>query len=95
MPARISPPRQLKEEIAAFKRRRILEEASYLFFTQGYDATTLDMVAERLDVTKPFIYSYYKNKGELLYEVCQTGIRLSLSVLEQSLAVDGSATDKL
>lgn len=97
MPAKLSASRpiQLKEEIAAYKRRRILEETSYLFFTQGYDATTLDAVAERLNVTKPFIYSYYKNKGELLFEVCQTGIKLSLSALEQALVVEGSATDQL
>jgi len=97
LPARLSGKRpvQLKEEIAAFKRRRILEEASHLFFTEGYDTTTLDAVAERLHVSKPFIYSYYKNKSELLYEICQTGIKLSLSALEQSIAVEGTASDKL
>lgn len=86
---------QLKAEIAAYKRRRILEEATDLFFTQGYDSATLDAVAERLDVTKPFIYSYYKNKGDLLREVCQTGIRLSLSALEGALVVEGTATEQL
>ena len=86
---------QLKHEIAAYKRRRILEEASHLFFTHGYEATTLDSVAEQLHVTKPFIYSYYKNKGELLYEICQTGIQLSLTVLEEALAVEGTATEQL
>lgn len=86
---------QLKDEITAYKRRRILEEASHLFFTNGYEATTLDSVAEQLHVTKPFIYSYYKNKGELLYEICQTGIQLSLTVLEEALTVDGTATEQL
>lgn len=86
---------QLKVEIAAYKRRRILEEATELFFTHGYDSATLDAVAERLDVTKPFIYSYYKNKSDLLREICQTGIRLSLSALEGALAVDGTATEQL
>ena len=36
----------LKNEIAAYKRRRIVEEASLLFFKSGYEATTLDAVAE-------------------------------------------------
>lgn len=85
----------LKQEVAAYKRRRILEEATGLFFTNGFDSSTLDAVAERLDVTKPFIYSYYKNKGDLLREVCQTGIRLSLAALEEALAVDGTATEQL
>ena len=86
---------QLKDEITAYKRRRILEEASHFFFAKGYEATTLDSVAEQLNVTKPFIYSYYKNKGELLYEICQTGIRLSLTALEEALSVEGSASEQL
>ncbi len=85
----------LKNEITAYKRRRILEEASHLFFEKGYESTALDAVAEQLHVTKPFIYSYYKNKGELLYEICQTGIQLSLNVLEDALAVEGTATEQL
>lgn len=88
-------PTQLKNEVAAYKRRRIVEEASHLFFTNGYEATTLDAVAEQLHVTKPFIYSYYRNKSELLSEICQTGIQLSLTALEDALAIDGAATEQL
>jgi AcrR family transcriptional regulator len=36
-------------------------------------------VAERLQVTKPFIYSYYRNKGEILSEICQYGHQPSRS----------------
>lgn len=86
---------QLKDEITTYKRRRILEEASHFFYANGYEATTLDSVAEQLHVTKPFIYSYYKNKGELLYEICQTGIQLSLTALEEALEVEGTATEQL
>ena len=85
----------LKNEIAAYKRRRIVEEASLLFFKSGYEATTLDAVAEQLQVTKPFIYSYYRNKSELLFEICQVGIQLSLTALEDALAVEGTATEQL
>ncbi len=85
----------LKQEIAAYKRRRILEEATDLFFVNGFDGSTVDAVAERLDVTKPFIYSYYKNKGDLLREVCQTGIKLSLVALTEALAVEGTASEQL
>jgi AcrR family transcriptional regulator len=88
-------PTQLKTEVAAYKRRRIVEEASHLFFANGYEATTLDAVAEQLHVTKPFIYSYYRNKSELLSEICQTGIQLSLTALEDALAIDGAATEQL
>ncbi len=91
----VRKPTQLKNEVAAYKRRRIVEEASRLFFAHGYEATTLDAVAEQLHVTKPFIYSYYRNKSELLSEICQTGIQLSLTALEDALAIDGAATEQL
>lgn len=72
----------LKEDVTALKRQRILEEASRLFFEKGYTTSTLDMLAARLDVTKPFIYSYFKSKHELLAVICEMGIKDSLAVLD-------------
>lgn len=77
---------QLKSEVQEFKRLRILEEARELFFQQGYEATTLEAIAERLNVTKPFIYSYFKNKSEILNAICLVGISRSLAALDEALA---------
>jgi len=85
----------LKGELAQFKRRRIREEAAHLFFQQGYESATIDAIAERLEVTKPFIYSYYKNKGEILYDISKLGISLSLEALDECLASSGSHWDRL
>jgi len=62
---------ELKAEVVALKRKRIVDAARRLFYEKGYERTTLDDIAERLQVTKPFIYSYYKNKNELLHEIAQ------------------------
>ncbi|MGC8536520.1 MAG: TetR/AcrR family transcriptional regulator [Rhizomicrobium sp.] len=91
----IRKPKKLKVEIAAYKRRLILEEACHLFFNQGYTTTTLDQVSERLNVTKPFIYSYYRNKGEILSEICQRGITLALDVQAEALAAKGTLTARM
>ena len=85
----------LKEELAHFKRRRIREEAAHLFFQQGYESATIDAIAERLQVTKPFIYSYYRNKGEILFDISRLGITLSLEALDRCLAAAGSEWDRL
>ncbi|MEM9620810.1 MAG: TetR/AcrR family transcriptional regulator [Pseudomonadota bacterium] len=85
----------LKDEISDFKRRRIREETTHLFYENGYAGTTIDAIAERLDVTKPFIYSYYKNKSELLYEICRTGISLSLAAMDEVCQEDFSPAAKL
>jgi AcrR family transcriptional regulator len=94
-PSALRKPTQLKSEVAAYKRRRIVEEASHLFFANGYESTTLDAVAEQLNVTKPFIYSYYRNKSELLSEICQTGIQLSLTAMDEALAIEGTPAEQL
>lgn len=86
---------ELKAEVVAFKRRRILEEAAHLFFERGYEGTTLDTIASRLQVTKPYLYSYFQNKGDILFEICQTGIRKSLAALDEALALDSSPSSRL
>ena len=90
-----SQPTELKSEVVAFKRRRILEVSAHLFFEQGYEGTTLDTIAERLKVTKPYLYSYFQNKGQILFEICQTGIRESLAALDQALALEASPRARL
>ena len=81
----------LKHEVTDFKRRRIREEASHLFFQLGYEGTTLDAIAQRLDVTKPFLYTHYANKAELLHDICRTGILQSLAAIDPILD-DNTAT---
>ncbi|GAB5413183.1 MAG: hypothetical protein Cons2KO_07860 [Congregibacter sp.] len=85
----------LKAELALFKRRRIREEAAHLIFQQGYESATIDAIAERLQVTKPFIYSYYKNKGDILSDISRLGITLALDKLDDCLQAQGSYWDRL
>ncbi len=87
--------RHLKKELLTLKRNRILEEATELFFDQGYSGTTVDEIAARLQVTKPFIYSYFKNKEAILAAICETGISEALDVLRAVLAAKGSYRDQL
>lgn len=75
--------RELKSGVIAFKRASILEEASTLFFEKGYEGATLEMVATRLSVTKPFLYTYFKNKGDILSAICEMGVKESLAALDR------------
>ena len=86
---------ELKSEVVAFKRRRILEVSVHLFYEQGYEGTTLDDIARQLHVTKPYIYSYFQNKGDILFEICQTGIRKSLEALDTALNRDAAPMVRL
>lgn len=77
---------ELRTEVQEFKRRRILEQSRELFFAQGYEATTLDTIAAELRVTKPFLYSYFRNKSEILNAICEIGIRSPLAALDEALS---------
>ena len=50
-------------------RERILDVALELFNEQGYDATSLREIAERLGVTKAALYYHFKSKADILLEL--------------------------
>ncbi len=51
------------------RRQRMLEAASGLFGTSGYDAVQMDDVARAAGVGKPTLYRYFGSKEELFLEV--------------------------
>lgn len=85
----------IRGEVAALKKQRILEEASRLFSEKGYDASTLEALARRMNVTKPFIYTYYRSKSELLAAICETGIQESIAAVGAAMAAETRAIDQL
>lgn len=85
----------IRDEIAALKRTRILAAAADLFYENGYENTTLDAVAERLGVSKPFIYAHFNSKAELLADICSRGIASSLEALDHALSMEASPGQKL
>lgn len=88
-------PMAIREEVAALKRARTLNAAVDLFYENGYDKTTLEAVAERLGVTKPFIYSHFSSKADLLADICARGISASIEAMESVKALDVGPTERL
>jgi len=85
----------MREEIQAFKRERILQEAVALFYANGFTATTLDDIAAALGVTKPFIYTHFRSKTELLAALCTPTIELSLGAVANAAKGSGTPTERL
>jgi len=79
----------------AIKREAVLRAAAALFNQFGYHATSLAMVAERLQVTKPTLYYYVHNKEEILFECVRLGLGLLRAAIADAAASGGSALDKL
>ncbi len=85
----------MREEILAYKRERIIEEAVKLFYARGFTGTTLDDIAAELGVTKPFIYTHFRSKVELLAALCKPTIELSLAAVETASKEPGSPSERL
>jgi len=85
----------MRDEILAYKRERVLQEAVKLFYERGFTGTTLDDIAAALGVTKPFIYTHFKSKVELLAAICLPTIEMSVEAAELAMESTGTAADRL
>src|SRR3954463_7882807 len=79
---------QVRAEIRAHKRERILETATRLFYESGFRATSMESIADELSATKPFIYYHFKNKYDLLDEIAMRVTGLANGALEDAIQVD-------
>ncbi len=55
------------------KREAVLRTAVQLFLEQGYHRATLNEVADRLNITKPALYNYFRSKEDILFECWTIG----------------------
>ncbi|NYT22406.1 TetR/AcrR family transcriptional regulator [Alcaligenaceae bacterium] len=85
----------IRDAVSQFKRERIIAAAVDCFYVHGYSNTTLESVADQLNVTKPFIYAHFKSKNMLLAEICSRGIKVSLAALNRIVTAPGSAMERM
>ncbi|MGC9670788.1 TetR/AcrR family transcriptional regulator [Planosporangium sp. 12N6] len=72
---------------------RLLAAAVSLFAEKGFDATSVQEVVERADVTKGAMYHYFRSKDDLLYEIYHGLISQQLTDLDRILAAGGEPGD--
>ncbi len=60
---------QSSAEQGDLKRFAILRKAAELFNERGFYETSLNELAKRLNVTKPSLYLYFKNKDDILLQI--------------------------
>lgn len=54
--------------------RRILEQAARVILQRGFEATTMQMIADACDLTKAGIYHYVQTKEALLIAIMHYGM---------------------
>jgi len=70
-------------------RQQILETAQRLFTELGYDATSLQMIADELGLTKAAVYYHFRAKSDILHAAMQPGIQRLEVLLDEAAAIRG------
>lgn len=52
------------------RREEILQAAKELFLEQGYEATTIRRIADRVGVSAPALYLYFQDKEQMMLALC-------------------------
>jgi AcrR family transcriptional regulator len=85
----------IRDEVKLLKKERILEEAERLFYERGFHGTSLDAIAESLDMSKQFIYGAYERKVDILVDIYMRAVNRSLDTIREARATPGTPTQRL
>jgi AcrR family transcriptional regulator len=77
------------------KREAVLQTAAQLFLEKSYGRTSMNDVAERLNITKPALYHYFQNKEEILLECYRMGTAMIEEILNEIAAHCGTGLEKV
>ena len=81
-----------KEDIVAeFRRRSIIQAACHVFGEKGFEAATVDAIAEAARVAKGTVYLYYASKQAIYDAVFASGMAEIERLIGEQLAAAGSA----
>jgi len=70
-------------------RQQILQTAQRLFAERGYDATSLQMIADEMGLTKAAVYYHFRAKTDILHAAMEPGIRRLEGLLDEAAALRG------
>jgi AcrR family transcriptional regulator len=79
----------------ASKREAVLKTAAQLFLEKSYGRTSLNDVADRLNITKPALYHYFRNKEEILLECYRLGTGMIEEILNDIASHCGTGLEKV
>ena len=75
-------------------KEKILEVASQLFYTQGYNATGIQQIIDEADVSKGTFYTHFKTKDDLGLAYLQNRHNIEFTGLKKALASCNDPYDK-
>ena len=87
----VTPVRAMSSRAAQAERTRqqILETAERLFADRGYDATSLQMIADEMGLTKAAVYYHFRAKVDIRHEIMRSRVEQLRTLLDEAAAIRG------
>ena len=79
----------------SIRMNEILDVADYLFFTKGYDATTINDITKKMGVAQGMLYYYFKSKEEILEKMLDRHADSLLNEIKTIIDLNSSPTEKI
>lgn len=92
MPEAKTTPRR---RVTRKRRAEVLDATARVFNEKGYEATTIQDIADELGILKGSVYYYITSKEDLLFEVLEDVHSAALEAVHQAVAVDGDPLQKI
>ena len=78
-----------------FLRQEILDAASELFVRDGYENVSMRRIADKIEYSPTTIYIYFKDKAELLEQVCKETFGRLVRRLSKIMEQPGDPVERL
>ena len=77
------------------KRVALLDKATELFATQGFDRTSMNEIASAMGVSKALFYHYYPSKQALLFDIIQVHLTELVEAAEAANVAEAAPEERL
>jgi TetR/AcrR family transcriptional regulator len=84
-----------KEREKQQRREEIIQAAELVFFSKGFEQSTMDDIAGKAELSKGTLYLYFRSKEELHMAVARRAIVLLRSLTLKASEKSGNAVEKL
>ncbi len=84
-----------RDEQNRLKQQAFYKTGSWFFNKQGFNGTSLDEIAEHLNVSKGAFYYHIRNKEDLLFNCYTYSLDVTEEIYQQALRIDGSGLHKI
>jgi AcrR family transcriptional regulator len=83
--------RKEREKLA--RKTEIINAAERVFFEKGFESSTMEDIAKEAEFTKKTLYSYFKSKDELYFEIMLSAFNLLNELLDKVVKENSESSE--